>query len=77
MNILKPQKGIEEVYIVSAVRTPIGAFQGSLASLTGPKLGSIAIKSAIERAGIQPNQVQEVIMGNVLSASVGQVSLFI
>ncbi|MFN5175653.1 MAG: thiolase family protein [Ignavibacteria bacterium] len=59
-------------YIISAKRTPIGAFLGSLSGFTAPQLGAIAIKSALEQAGIQPNQVSEVIMGNVLTAGVGQ-----
>ncbi len=58
--------------ILSAVRTPIGAFMGGLASLTAPQLGSIVIKESVNRAGISPDDVQEVIMGNVLSAGVGQ-----
>lgn len=63
---------MKEVVIVSAVRTPIGSFGGSLSSLSASQLGAIAIKSAVERAGIQPNQVQEVYFGNVLSAGMGQ-----
>lgn len=58
--------------ILSAARTPIGAFMGMLSSLQAPELGAIAIKAAIERAGIAPHQVDEVIMGNVLTAGVGQ-----
>jgi len=58
--------------IVSAARTPIGSFLGSLASLSATKLGAIAIKEAVKRAGIQPELVEEVIMGNVLTAAVGQ-----
>lgn len=63
---------MKTVYIVSAVRTPIGAFNGALASLTAPQLGSIAIKGALEKAGVAPEMVQEVYMGNVLSAGMGQ-----
>lgn len=63
---------MKKVYIVSAVRTPIGAMNGALSSLTATQLGSIAIKGAIEKAGIQPDQVQEVYMGNVISAGLGQ-----
>ncbi len=59
-------------YIISAQRTPIGAFLGSLSGFSAPQLGAIAIKSALEKAGIAPNQVSEVIMGNVLTAGVGQ-----
>lgn len=63
---------MQEVVIVSAVRTPIGSFNGSLASLSATQLGAAAIKGAVDRAGIQPDQVQEVFMGNVLSANLGQ-----
>lgn len=63
---------MNEVYIISAVRTPIGSFGGSLSSLSASQLGAVAIKAAIERAGITPEQVQEVYMGNVLSANLGQ-----
>ncbi len=63
---------MKEVYIVSAVRTPLGSFGGKLASLTAIELGSIAIKGAIEKAGLDPKEVQEVLMGNVLSANLGQ-----
>lgn len=63
---------MKEVYIVSAARTPIGSFGGSLSSLSASQLGSIAIKSAVERAGIESTVVQEVFMGNVLSANLGQ-----
>ncbi|QHL86682.1 acetyl-CoA C-acyltransferase [Nibribacter ruber] len=62
----------KEVYVISAVRTPIGSFGGVLSSLTAPQLGAIAIKGAVEKAGIDKSKVQEVIMGNVLSANVGQ-----
>ena len=57
---------------MSAVRTPIGSFGGSLSSLSATQLGAIAIKAAVEKAGIKPSIVQEVIMGNVLSANLGQ-----
>ncbi|MDT8324890.1 MAG: beta-ketoacyl synthase N-terminal-like domain-containing protein, partial [Bacteroidota bacterium] len=60
------------VVIVSAVRTPIGAFNGTLASFTAPQLGAIAIKEALRRANVKPEDVSEVIMGNVLTAGVGQ-----
>jgi len=63
---------MKEVVIVAATRTPIGSFGGSLASLSATQLGSIAIKSAVEKAGLKPEQVQEVYMGNVLSANIGQ-----
>ena len=61
-----------EVYILGMARTPVGAFQGALSSLTAPKLGSIAIEAALKRAGVKPEQVSEVIMGNVLTAGEGQ-----
>src|SRR3990170_5865011 len=60
------------VYIVSTARTPIGSFSGALASLSAPQLGAIAIKAALERCGIAPENVQEVFMGNVVSANIGQ-----
>ena len=63
---------MRDVVIVSAQRTPIGSFQGILTDVSAPRLGSIAIKASIERAGIKPNQVQECIMGEVLTAGVGQ-----
>jgi acetyl-CoA C-acetyltransferase len=63
---------MQEVYIVSAVRTPIGSFGGALSSFSATELGSIAIKGAIEKAGIKPELVEECIMGNVLSSNVGQ-----
>jgi acetyl-CoA C-acetyltransferase len=63
---------MKEVYIVSATRTPIGSFGGSLATLTAPQLGAIVIKSAVDKAGLQLADVQEVFMGNVLSANLGQ-----
>jgi acetyl-CoA C-acetyltransferase len=61
-----------EVVIVGAARTPIGAFQGALSSLTAPQLGAIAIKAALERSGVSPESVDQVVMGNVLQAGVGQ-----
>ncbi len=63
---------MKEVYIVSATRTPIGSFGGSLAPLSATQLGALAIKSAVEKSGLKPAQIQEVYMGNVLSANVGQ-----
>jgi len=60
------------VFIVSATRTPIGAYLGSLSTLKAPELGSLAIKAALERAKIGPELVGEVFMGNVLSAGIGQ-----
>ncbi|MBV1923478.1 MAG: acetyl-CoA C-acyltransferase [Flavobacteriaceae bacterium] len=63
---------MKEVYIVSAVRTPIGSFMGSLSSLTATQLGSAAIKGALEKINLDPNLVEEVYMGNVVQAGVGQ-----
>jgi acetyl-CoA C-acetyltransferase len=60
------------VYIVSLARTPIGSFLGALSPLTAPELGAAAIGAAVQRAGLAPDQVEEVWMGNVLSAGVGQ-----
>ena len=60
-----------EVVIVAAVRTPIGSFGGSLKDISAVDLGSLVIKNAIERAGLEPEQVDEVIMGNVLGAGLG------
>jgi acetyl-CoA C-acetyltransferase len=62
----------QEIVIVSAVRTPIGNFSGSLKDVSATKLGAHVIKSAVEKAGINPDQVNEVIMGNVLQAGLGQ-----
>lgn len=61
-----------EVYIVSALRTPIGSFGGALKSFSATQLGAIAIKAAVEKAGLQPSQIQEVLMGCVLQANLGQ-----
>ncbi|HLT08322.1 MAG TPA: acetyl-CoA C-acyltransferase [Cyclobacteriaceae bacterium] len=63
---------MEEVYIISAVRTPLGSFGGALSGLTAVQLGTRAIRGAITKAGISPSEVQEVYMGNVLSANLGQ-----
>ncbi|SMC41060.1 acetyl-CoA C-acyltransferase [Pedobacter africanus] len=63
---------MKEVVIVSAVRTPIGSFGGSLSGFSAPQLGGFAIKAAVEKAGIKPGDIQEVYMGNVLSANLGQ-----
>jgi acetyl-CoA C-acetyltransferase len=63
---------MKEVYIISAVRTPIGSFGGSLSSLSATALGSIAFKGALEKAGVDPKHVQELFVGNVISAGLGQ-----
>ncbi len=61
-----------EAVILSAVRTPIGKFQGALSSIPATQLGAIAVKAAVERAGIDPGEIEEVIMGNVVQAGEGQ-----
>ncbi|GAB3225095.1 acetyl-CoA C-acyltransferase [Hymenobacter seoulensis] len=63
---------IKEVVIVAAVRTPIGSFGGSLSTLSATELGAIALKGALEKAGVDASEVQQVIMGNVISANLGQ-----
>ncbi len=63
---------MKEVYIISAVRTPIGSFGGSLKSLSATQLGAIAIKVAIQKAGVIPSAIQDVLMGCVLQANLGQ-----
>ncbi|HET6645290.1 MAG TPA: acetyl-CoA C-acetyltransferase [Fimbriimonadales bacterium] len=63
---------MQEVFFLSGVRTPIGSFLGSLSSLTAPQLGANAIAASLERAGVAPDQVDEVLMGNVLSGGIGQ-----
>jgi acetyl-CoA C-acetyltransferase len=63
---------MKEVVIVSVARTPIGSFMGSLATISAPKLGAIAIKGALEKINLAPNLVEEVFMGNVVSAGLGQ-----
>ena len=63
---------MNEVYIISAVRTPIGSFGGSLSTVPATQLGATVIKSAIEKAGISPEVINEVYMGNVISANLGQ-----
>jgi acetyl-CoA C-acetyltransferase len=63
---------MKEVVIVAATRTPIGSFGGGLATLSATQLGALVIKSAIEKSGLKPDQIQEVYMGNVMSANLGQ-----
>ena len=63
---------MKEVVIVSAVRTPIGSFMGSLSSIDAPKLGAIAIKGALEKINLNPSSVDEVLMGHVVQAGAGQ-----
>lgn len=62
----------KEVYIVGAVRTPMGSFGGALSSVSATDLGATAIKGALEKSGVNPSEVQEVFMGNVLQANLGQ-----
>ena len=62
----------KEVYIVSAVRTPLGSFGGALKDVSAPRLGAVAIKGAIEKAGIKPDQVDELLMGCVIQSNLGQ-----
>jgi acetyl-CoA C-acetyltransferase len=62
----------EDVVIISGCRTPIGKFQGSLSDLSAPQLGAIVVKEAVKRANIDPKRVEECIMGNVVSAGLGQ-----
>jgi acetyl-CoA C-acetyltransferase len=62
----------KEIVIASAARTPIGSFQGAFSSLSAPDLGAAAVREAVRRAGATPDQVERVIMGNVLSAGIGQ-----
>ncbi|WP_354681392.1 acetyl-CoA C-acetyltransferase [Cupriavidus plantarum] len=63
---------LDPIVIVSAARTPMGAFQGELSALTAPQLGAAAIRAAVERAGLKPEQVEEVVFGCVLPAGQGQ-----
>jgi len=62
----------ENIYVISSARTPVGGFNGTLASLSAPKLGAIAVKAAVERSGLKGSDIDEVIMGNVLTAGIGQ-----
>ncbi|HLD81063.1 MAG TPA: acetyl-CoA C-acetyltransferase [archaeon] len=63
---------MEKIAILSAVRTPIGRLSGALSSLSAPELGAVAVREAVKRAGLKPGQVNELVMGNVVSAGVGQ-----
>src|ERR1039458_5482208 len=64
--------GSNDIVIIAGCRTPIGRFQGSLSDLTAPQLGAIAVREAVKRANIDPKLVDECIMGNVVSAGLGQ-----
>jgi len=63
---------LEDVVIISGCRTPVGKFQGSLSDLSAPQLGAIVVREAVKRANLGPQQVDECIMGNVVSAGLGQ-----
>src|ERR1700687_2501863 len=64
--------GLDEVVIISGCRTPVGKFQGSLSDLSATQLGAIVVREAVKRANLDPKQVDECIMGNVVSAGLGQ-----
>ena len=61
-----------DVVIIVGCRTPIGKFQGSLSDLTAPQIGAVVVREVVKRAKLQPQQVDECIMGNVVSAGLGQ-----
>src|SRR2546423_2746461 len=63
--------GPTDVVIISGCRTPIGKFQGSLSDLSAPQLGAVAVREAVKRANLDPQPVDECIMGNVVSAGLG------
>src|ERR1700709_2562557 len=63
---------MKEVYVIAAVRTPIGSFGGSLKALSATQLGAVAIKGALSKAGVKPQLVQDVLMGCVIQANLGQ-----
>src|SRR5436189_6119100 len=63
----------DDVVIISACRTPVGKFQGSLSDLSAPQLGAIVVRVAVLRAKLDPNQVDECIMGNLVSVGLGQI----
>ncbi|MGH9489557.1 MAG: acetyl-CoA C-acyltransferase, partial [Terriglobales bacterium] len=62
---------MEQGVILAAVRTPVGKFLGGLAPLTAPQLGAIVVREAVQRAGLEPGQISECIMGNVVQAGIG------
>src|SRR5499433_1347699 len=64
--------GSNDIVVISGCRTPIGKFQGSLSDLSAPQLGAIAVREAVARAKVEPKLVDECIMGNVISAGLGQ-----
>src|SRR6266487_2620132 len=63
---------MKEIVILSAARTPVGSFLGKLSSLSAPALGAAAIRGALDRAGVRPEDVEQVVLGNVLQAGIGQ-----
>src|SRR5260370_16343072 len=63
---------MDDVVIISGCRTPVGKFQGSLSDLSATQLGAIVVREAVKRSGVEPEQVDECIMGNVVSAGLGQ-----
>ena len=63
---------LDDVVIISGCRTPVGKFQGSLSGFRAPELGAIVVREAVKRAGLAPQQVDECVMGNVVSAGLGQ-----
>jgi acetyl-CoA C-acetyltransferase len=69
---IKSSQSLNEVFIVSAARTPVGSFNGSLKKLSAPELGITAMKGALSRANLKPDQIEEVYFGNVLQGNVGQ-----
>ena len=66
------KSNMKEIYIIAAVRTPLGSFGGSLKQFTATQLGAVAIKGAIAKAGVAPELVNDVLMGSVLQANLGQ-----
>jgi acetyl-CoA C-acetyltransferase len=73
LSLLREEGGtMKEIVIISAVRTPVGKFQGALKSMTAPQIGALVVRAAVERAGLAPDQIDEVIMGNVVGAGLGQ-----
>src|SRR2546423_9327415 len=62
----------DDVVIISGCRTPVGKFQGSLSDFSAPQLGALALREAVKRAGLSSDQIDECIMGNVISAGLGQ-----
>ncbi len=69
---IESQPALEEVVILSGVRTPVGKFQGSLSDFSAPQLGALVVKEAVSRANLKPEQIDECIMGNVVTAGLGQ-----